>query len=333
MISHGGALDEAVSKYGGTRDSWLDFSTGINPSSIEIPDFSPQLWQKLPDTNLEQATIEAARRFYNVPINAGIVAASGSQAFIQLYPYLIQSKNAVVLGPTYEEHAHVLGLSGKNVRYENTFKAIEFNDKIVVVVNPNNPDGRVISVDALLFMASTLSQRGGILVVDEAFCDCDPAASVAPFAGMEGLLVLKSFGKFFGVPGARLGFAIGAPSVIDFLTAMIGPWAVSSPALALACHAFNNSEAIDLIRVQLKNQRTVTENILTKSGLHLVGGTDLFILVRHFQASFIHKKLCEHHILVRNFSYQADWLRFGLPKSLLEAERLSESLHEVMAEL
>ncbi|MGL4488150.1 MAG: threonine-phosphate decarboxylase CobD [Rhizobiaceae bacterium] len=333
MIAHGGALDKAIAEFGGARSDWIDLSTGINPTSYPLPQMSQEVWQRLPDRNLEQAALDAARAYYGIKPEAGLVAAPGTQALIQLYPHLAPPGNAVVIGPTYEEHTHALGMAGRDVRYERSLAAVDADDMIVVVVNPNNPDGRVLPVDALLFMADQLAERGGLLVVDEAFADTDPAVSVAGHAGADGLLVLKSFGKFFGLAGVRLGFAAGAPEVTEVLASMLGPWAVSGPALAIAAKAYADAPTIERMRGELAQMRKGLEAVLTDAGLQVLGRTDLFVLARHFQAAHIHKSLCERHILARKFDYQADWLRFGFPKNEADLERVRNALSQIMAAL
>ncbi len=330
MIEHGGALDRAIAEFGGKRETWLDLSTGINPIAYPVPAFSSDVWARLPDSGLERRAIDAARHYYGFGTEAGVVAAPGTQALIQLYPHLAAPGDAVVIGPTYEEHAQSLGIAGRDVRYERSLSAMQDEDIIVVVVNPNNPDGKIIPADALIFAAERLAERGGLLVVDEAFADTNGDDSVAKYAGMNGLMVLKSFGKFFGLAGLRLGFAAGSKDITDIISAMLGPWALSGPALALAETAFGDASGIAKIKADLKARRARLDVIFAKVEMQVLGGTDLFVLARHFQATWIHKALCEKHILVRRFAYQADWLRFGLPGDDEAFERLEMALSEII---
>jgi cobalamin biosynthetic protein CobC len=333
MIEHGGALDRAIAEFGGERSDWLDLSTGINPVAYPLPVMPQDVWTRLPDAALEQGAIDAARAYYGFGNDSGIVAAPGTQALIQLYPHLAPPGQALVIGPTYEEHAQALGLAGRDVRYERSLSNLDDEDRIAVVVNPNNPDGKSIPPDALLFAAERLAERGGLLVVDEAFAGCNPSESVAAHAGMDGLLVLESFGKFFGLAGARLGFAGGSPEMTGALQAMLGPWAVSGPALAIAAKAYADDGWIGETRRRLASDRKVLDTVLTDVGLQVLGGTDLFVLARHFQAQHIWRELAARHILVRKFEYQQDWLRFGMPGDNRTRERLAGALRDVMADL
>ena len=333
MIEHGGALDRAIAEFGGARADWIDLSTGINPNPYPLPKLAPDVWTRLPDSALEAKAIAAARAHYGFGEKAGVTAAPGTQALIQLYPHLAPPGNAMVIGPTYEEHAQSLGFAGRDLRYERSLSSLDDEDMIAVVVNPNNPDGKAIPADALLFAAERLAERGGLLVVDEAFADTNSKDSVAAHAGMDGLLVLKSFGKFFGLAGVRLGFAAGTPELTGVLSAMLGPWAVSGPALAIASGAYRDEAWITAARTRLATDRRALEAGLKAAGLQLLGGTDLFVLARHFQAAHIWRELAERHILVRKFDHTADWLRFGLPKDEAGLSRLKLALAEILGAL
>lgn len=331
MIEHGGALDKALAEFGGERQDWLDLSTGINPVAYPLPDLPQEVWTRLPDAGLEQRALTAARNYYGFDDGAGVVAAPGTQALIQLYPHLAPPGNALVIGPTYEEHAHSLGFAGRDVRYERSLSALDDDDMIAVVVNPNNPDGKCMPASAMLFAAERLAERGGFLVVDEAFADCQAGDSLATHAGMDGLIVLKSFGKFFGLAGVRLGFAAGPSRLTDALQAMLGPWAVSGPALAIAAKAYPDKVWINDTRQRLGSDRGAVNAILADAGLDVVGGTDLFVLARHANAQQIWRELASKHILVRKFDYQLDWLRFGVPADLGSRDRLAAALRSALA--
>src|SRR5690606_32701627 len=105
---------------------------------------------------------------------------------------------------------------------------------VLLVVNPNNPSGRLIERERLLDWHARLAERGGWLLVDEAFMDCTPEHSLAVDSQKPGLIVLRSFGKFFGLAGLRLGFALAEPALLERLAEQLGPWAVSGPARAVA---------------------------------------------------------------------------------------------------
>ena len=229
-LAHGGRLDEAVAAHGGPRSAWLDLSTGINPARYPVPEVPAPLWHALPERSLEREVADAARAAYRAP-DAAVSLAPGSQMHIQLLPFLFASQPVAVIGPTYGEHEAAWARAGHEVLAADGLATAEASARIVVVVNPNNPDGRIVDPALLRNLARRLASRGGVLVVDEAFADVTPDASVAPVAGRDGLVVLRSLGKFYGLAGARLGIALTTMPLAARLGDILGPWAVSGPAL------------------------------------------------------------------------------------------------------
>ncbi|WP_102961078.1 threonine-phosphate decarboxylase CobD [Mangrovicella endophytica] len=329
---HGGALDAAIARYGGRREDWLDLSTGINPVPPPLPELAPELWTRLPDAGLEDEALSAARRFYGVTQADAIVAAPGTQALISTLPHLFAPTRVAVVSPTYAEHAGGFCAAGHDVRRMATLDDLDAGTRILVVVNPNNPDGRSYKRTALLRLRDEMAVRDGLLIVDEAFIDPDPGESLAGEAGRPGLLVYRSFGKFFGLAGLRLGFALTEPDLAARLASRFGPWAVSGPALAIAKAMLDESVAAT-VRQSLDRQSGALAAVLERAGLERVGGTTLFQLVRHARAGALFEALCRRHILTRPFTDQPDWLRLGNPADAAAAERLSAALQDSLTEL
>ena len=164
-------------------------------------------------------------------------------------------------------------------------------------------------------------------MVDEAFADVvDPEVSVVPDLDVGGTIVLRSFGKFFGLAGLRLGFAIAAPALAQRIAGALGPWAVAGPALAVGSQALADVAWIADTRSQLSTAASRLDRILSNSGLPVVGGTDLFRLVESENAPQWFNRLGHAGIYVRRFADQPHWLRFGLPGTEDEWTRLSAVL-------
>jgi cobalamin biosynthetic protein CobC len=310
-LAHGGDWVAAERRFGRPKDGWLDLSTGINPHSYPVAGIDAAAWQRLPDTRATAALLDAAAAYYGVRDGKGIVAAPGSQAAMQWLPRLRPRSRVAVVGPTYGEHAHVWRLAGHDVTEVAAFEDADAD--VIVVVNPNNPDGRVLAPEALVARAERLAKRGGLLVVDEAFADAAPYASMAAFAGMGGLAVLRSFGKFFGLAGARLGFVLAETSLAAALRRALGPWAVSGPAAAVATRAFADQAWIAATRAHLAVEMGRLRALLAEHGFAILGGTNLFTLVETADAARWYAHLARHGILVRAFAEYPRWLRFGLP--------------------
>ncbi|TDR94565.1 L-threonine O-3-phosphate decarboxylase [Enterovirga rhinocerotis] len=197
-----------------------------------------------------------------------------------------------------------------------------------VVVNPNNPDGRILGLAALAAMAEDCARAGGWLVVDEAYADLDPAMTAASLVPDLPVIVLRSFGKFYGLAGLRLGFAVAQPAVAERLRAALGDWAVSGPALAVGAAALADEDWAAAMRVRLAQEAAGLDAVLGEAGLSPGGGTGLYRLVRHPEAADLHERLAAAHVWCRRFDWAPDLLRFGLPPDEAGFARLREALRE-----
>jgi cobalamin biosynthetic protein CobC len=319
MREHGGNLDLAQRRFGGRAEDWIDLSTGINRMPYPVGELGARAWNALPSRAEIEALHQAAQHAYRT--SAPIVAMGGAQAAIQLLPQLAPPGRARILAPTYNEYAGVLSAAGWDVREVAELEALPGAD-IAIVVNPNNPDGRCNSPKELL----ALLPRVGRLVVDESFADAVPALSLAPEANRPGLLVLRSFGKFFGLAGLRLGFAIGPAADIDKLAVASGPWPISGAAIAIGCRALRDEVWAEATSARLACDCVRLDEMARAQGWRLVGGASLFRLYQMPDALAAQERLARSHIWSRVFTQQPTWLRLGLPGSESEWTRLAEVL-------
>ncbi len=328
-MKHGGDLTGAIACHGGAPGSWLDLSTGINPWSWPIPQHLPEsVWQRLPSRTETEALLDAARKTYGVPDGVDIAAAAGTQALIQLLPYLAVPGPVAIVGPTYNEHAAAWRNVGHPAVAIDHLGACPENAVHAVVVNPNNPDGRVTDRAVLTRTAAQLEARGGWLVVDEAFADVDPAISAVALCPDWPVLILRSFGKFYGLAGLRLGFAIAAPDTIGRISAALGPWPCSGPALLIGTKALDDQPWAERTRRALEQQARKLDQVLGNAGFTIAGGTPLFRLARHPLALKRHAALAQRHIWCRKFDWANDLLRFGLPADAAGLDRLAVALRD-----
>lgn len=316
---HGGNLEWAISHYGGSHEQWIDLSTGINRQPYVVRSISNPAWVNLPTATATARLIEAAQKTYNT--KASILALAGAQAAIQLIPHLSQPGKACIMSPTYNEHAGALRSAGWEVKEACQLKELLGAD-LAVVVNPNNPDGRHYTVEELLAVRSKV----GRLVVDESFADPYPSLSIASEAGGEGLIVLRSFGKFYGLAGMRLGFAIGCKADISTLAELAGPWPVCGPALEIGADALANTAWAKATTTRLLDEISRMDKHALKTGWKVVGGTCLFRLYQTDDAKKTQEKLAGQHIWSRIFPYSDSWIRLGMPGNEAEWERYANAL-------
>jgi cobalamin biosynthetic protein CobC len=295
-LDHGGSIDAAAAKYGGDRADWIDLSTGINPVPYPVGQFPQDVWTALPDARAFDALEHAARAFWNVPNEAQILAAPGASSLIARIPSLRMNGRVDIPQPTYNEHWAAFRQAGWSLTKE--------QPDARVVVHPNNPTGEWHTTDVL---------TTALNIVDESFCDVAPDRSLIADTTKPSIIVLKSFGKFWGLAGLRLGFAIGQPEDIEQLKKALGPWQVSGPALAIGAQALSDSEWAEETRQRLATDTTRLDMLMQGAGAELHGGTTLFRLYRVDDAPRWQAQLAEHRIWTRIFPYSDHFLRLGLP--------------------
>ena len=309
----------AQARFGGT--DWIDLSTGINRAPYPLPSLPQEVWTALPTAAATARLLTAAGAAYGS--KAPMLAVAGAQAAIQLIPKLSAPARARILAPTYNEHAATLRSAGWQVDEVTSLAALEGAD-LAVVVNPNNPDGRSHAPEDLLRLAA----RVGRLVVDESFADARPDLSLPAKAGQERLIVLRSFGKFYGLAGVRLGFILGSDADVAALAEMAGPWPVSGPAIAIGTAALSDRSWTEATVARLRTEAARLDVLAQSAGWKLLGGTELFRLYDTPSATAARDKLARHQIWTRMFPTSGRWLRLGLPGHPAEWDRLAAALRD-----
>ena len=326
-LHHGGRILAAVEKYHIAQEDWLDLSTGLNPTAWPVPDIPSELWQALPEEH--DGLQAAACQYYGCD---ACLPIAGSQAAIQTLPALRSYSKVGVISPTYAEHEYNWRQAGHDVvplSVDEVEQEINSLD-VLVVINPNNPTGNVISAEQLLDWHQTLSSRGGWLIVDEAFMDVTPEKSLTLLGVKPGLIILRSIGKFFGLAGIRCGFVISDNELLQRLSQKLGPWTLTGVTRFVATQAL-----LDKIW-QVETRKNIIESserlneMLSHVCLIPSGSTVLFQWVEHSKAKELYEAFAEKGVLIRLFNKQGKMtmpsLRFGLPASEKQWQQFSEAL-------
>lgn len=324
MLEHGGNLRAAAIRFGRDVDDWLDLSTGLNPHWYPAPPLAANAWHRLPET--DPALVQAAAAYYGAP---QMLAVAGTQAAIQALPQLRVPSRVVVSAPSYAEHAHHWSQHGhamREVAYERLEAALPDCD-VMVVCNPNNPTGSMIAPERLLDWALQLGQRGGWLIVDEAFGDMSPEISVAGWSNHPGLIVLRSLGKFFGLAGVRVGFVAAHSELLSRLADTLGPWTVSGPAQQIARAALSDTAWHAHTREHLDAEGTRLHALLADTGI-TASGSALYQWWPQEQPERFWQHMAERGIWVRLFTDSARGIRIGLPPNEAGWLRLAAALQE-----
>jgi cobalamin biosynthetic protein CobC len=319
MQDHGGNLDVACRRFGGRPEDWIDLSTGINRQSYPIGVLLPRHWTALPSRTEIESLHEAAQSAYGT--TAPVLALAGAQAAIQLLPRLAPPGAARILTPTYNEYPPTLTAAGWRAEGADDLEGLAGAD-LAIVVNPNNPDGRQHDPAKLMDLLSRVNR----LVVDESFADAVPGLSLAAEAGRPGLLILRSFGKFYGLAGLRLGFVLGSKADVAALAAMAGPWPISGAAIEVGRRALLDRNWADTTRARLGREALRLDDLAKGAAWNLIGGTPLFRLYETADALAAQERLARAKIWSRIFSGKPGWLRLGLPGNEAEWGRLAAAL-------
>jgi len=329
-IAHGGNLHEAARRYGIPHEAWLDLSTGINPHGYPVPPVPADAWRRLPDDG--DALAECAARYYGAPAVENVLPVAGSQAAIRALPALLPRASVGVAPLTYGEYAPAFERHGHLVA------PLDIGDATlsaaithVIVANPNNPTAQSLSAARLLDWHAQLASRGGTLIVDEAFADAAPGASLAAHANRPGLVVLRSIGKFFGLAGVRAGFVLAEAAFTATLRDALGAWTVSGPARHAVMAALADRDWQDTTRTRLAADAERLAD-LVRAQRFTVHATPLFAWSADDRASALHDALARRGIWTRYFATPSS-IRFGLPANEAEWTRLADALCECIADV
>lgn len=315
FVIHGGRLDEACAQFGGAPSDWLDLSTGINPCPWPGADAIQPDWRALPDARLlRHLEEEAAAHFGSDP--ALCCAVPGSEAGLRALGRIL-GLPASPIPLTYGTYAKAFASPPPDYT----------GPTALVVTNPNNPDGKLTPREDLLYALERQQQAGGWLIADEAFADCHPGASLADLvADGRHLVVTRSFGKFFGLAGVRLGFVLAPEPVLGQLRQLQGDWPVCSAGLAFGTAAYADTRWIEDTRAGLPQRAARLDAVLARHGVRASGACPLFRLADVGDAGGVFATLVRARILTRPFAGYPGLLRIGLPADDARLARLDAAL-------
>lgn len=238
---HGGNLEEAARLAGRTAESIVDFSASVN-RSIDFRLFQGWLMESVaginhyPDPEYSALREMIARR-YGIAADS-ILLGGGATELLYLAPRALKTRNGLTLAPAYADYADALRLAGAQVArlsldpqngftydYDAISAEIGKGRDMLIIGNPNNPTGSAVAVETMRGLME--ERQSSAFVIDESFADFSPGISILPDLPPNGI-VLRSFTKFFGIPGLRAGFVVAHPDVIRKLSAVKEPWTLNS---------------------------------------------------------------------------------------------------------
>jgi threonine-phosphate decarboxylase len=351
---HGGQLREIGNRFGIPASELLDFSANINPegppaavlSALRQAIDEPSILTNYPDLD-ETELRQSLARYADVPLES-VAVANGFVPLLDAALRILPIRSCLVPVPAFVEYRRVLKRSGiellsrklessSSFRYE-TSDLVNGPHDAVLLANPQNPSGVLCFRETMLRLIEEAAKRNVYVLLDEAFIDYCPDASLARETDrFPNLIVFRSVTKFFGMAGLRIAYAITNTELCRHLQEEIAPWSVTSLA-SLAAGLAVQDEAYAQHTTALNNERrNQIHSAIRKLGIHVYPSAANFLLLR-LPASidcqqFWERLISEHHIVLRNCAnYEAlgdQHLRTAV-RADAENQRLIEALaHEV----
>tara|TARA_Y100000590_G_scaffold467150_1_gene644999 strand:- start:3543 stop:4568 length:1026 start_codon:yes stop_codon:yes gene_type:complete len=328
--SHGGDIS-SVKKIYKNIDKWIDLSSGINPNAYSALKFNAGVYKSLPSKDKLLELLYAAQKYYMIGKDCHIIPYSGAQGFIDILPLIINNKKSVqVLSPTYFEHYTTWKKMNYKVELIDKLENIDNFSSIIIIVNPNNPDGKMYEQSKVGRILENIDKQGGLLIIDESFMDSTPECGFRDNIQNRNVIIIRSFGKFFGLPGLRLGFLYGNSRYIREIEKSIGPWPISSSSIEIGIKALQDDKWILKTISELKSNSGKLSDLFSSLNIKIVGRTNYFILIEYDDAILLNNMLARKGIWTRSFSYNSKWLRIGLPRNALEFKYLSNTLVSII---
>ena len=370
---HGGDIYSAARGFSRAPLDWCDFSASINPLGLPQSIKRALLNSLLhichyPDPK-GLALRQALAKGHKVDVEQ-ILLGNGSSELIHVLPRALAVSHGLVIGPTFVEFERALTNAGASCRYVMAEPSQQFvppaekimekisrlftssgrkqsglppnggGGKMVFLCNPNSPTGQTLSRAKVLGLLAAVMDCGGLLVVDETFVDfCERISVIRMAATEESLLVLRSFTKFFAIPGLRIGYVVGTENNIAKIHPLLPPWSVNTFAQVAAVAGLNDEpyrvKSLEFIE---KERHRFMRLLRTISGIRVYPSQANFFLLElssRLSGRVIVEQLKQEGILVRlceNFQgLTAQHLRVAIRKPK-ENSRLVTLIRSIVKE-
>ena len=318
-VAHGGRVYEAARRWGIDPGEVIDFSANINPlgppqgvlSAIENA-LLPVNLRVYPDAHAFVSAIADKHRL----MPDEIVVGSGAASLIFAVMRTISPKKALMLEPAFVEYSRASAAVKADVTTwllteENGFipdfaslvRAVKERQFDLVILNsPHNPTGALYPKDALLSLIDAAEAHDIAVLLDEAFIDYAPQASLVSSAATKPhLVVLRSLTKFYAMPGLRVGYAVCCAKLAAKIREQIDPWSVSTVAMEAGRAALDEDEFGAESRRANVQTREEFANALRGVGLKVFPSAANFLLARlpHGSGEDLQRWLEAERILIR----------------------------------
>jgi cobalamin biosynthetic protein CobC len=326
---HGGQLDRVKQDYPEQLLPWIDLSTGISPFRYPVDINASACFKHLPQGHSD--LIAAASCYYGVdhglPIPGSMWAIQNLPLIRKLCEQNTNDSRPVLLPRMgFNEHVKAWAAWGFNIEYYDDMPSIDQLGRAqsCVVINPNNPTGYHCSKQSLLDAHKLLLSNDAWLIVDEAFIDLTPEYSCVAESVQQGFIVLRSFGKYFGLPGIRLGSIMACDQIIGNVKNLLNEWSINSAAQQIATTAFLDANWQYEVNKNIKTNSVKLQKLLKSLDLK-TQGTDFFRTYLTSNAKILNEHLLKLGIYVRLLDDESG-IRIGMPNENSDWKRLEVAL-------
>ncbi len=318
---HGGQLRQIADRFGIPGSELLDFSANINPDGPPANVYNvlrraldePSILTDYPD--LDETELRQSLARYSGIRPDSVIVANGFVPLLDAVLRILPIRSCLVPMPAFVEYRRALERS----KIEPVSQRLESSSRFsygvsdlvngshdgILLANPQNPSGVLHSRETMLRIVEEAGKRKIHVLLDEAFIDYCPEASLAEEAHrFPNLILFRSVTKFFGMAGLRVAYAVANTELCEQIQRAIAPWSITSLASLAACAAVRD-EAYARHTIALNNERRDRmQAAIAKLGVHIYPSAANFLLLRLPGSidcqQFWEQLIQEHHIVLRN---------------------------------
>jgi threonine-phosphate decarboxylase len=315
---HGGDVYHLARTLGVAISDLLDFSANINPLGFP-PGLTGAVQEALreivhyPDRRCRKLRTALAAYHHLTP--EAILVGNGSTELIYLAARVLGPRRGLIVTPAFSEYAHALELARVPVAFLPTGESHNFTlqevpevqgGDLIFLAHPASPSGAPLDPELFLAVAAAVEAAGAYLLLDEAFVDFVEEASLKLHLGrFSRLMILRSFTKFFGIPGMRLGFLLGAPELVARLAAAQEPWSVNTMAQAMGVACLADQDYMSRTRTLIQREREfLFDRLAALPGLSPFPSVVNYLLVKltrpGITAAGLRQQMLAHRIVIRD---------------------------------
>lgn len=317
---HGGQLQQIADSFKVPASSLFDFSANINPdgpptavrTALRHALDEPSILTSYPELN--EPVLRNSIAAYAAIEPENIAVANGFVPLLDAALRALSIRKCLVPIPAFIEYRRTLEHSSVEVLTE-TLKPESYfqydmesllngSHDAILLANPQNPTGILHDRETLLDLTLRAAERNILILLDEAFVDYTPRASLAAHAEQHrNLVVFRSLTKFFGMPGLRVGYAVSNVRTISQVRDQVAPWAISTLASHAAAAGLADKEYVSETIALNDRRRTQLERMLRELSLEIEPSSANFILFRLPEVIdpvvFWRRMIEEHRIVLR----------------------------------